>query len=83
MSNKVLNQILIAYPDVGLRKARELRDEYRRLVSADVDPNKNRKAVKATLLENTKNSFEVVAHEWLSKHGRNWAPIHTGRFINF
>lgn len=37
------------YPDVGLRKARELRDEYRKL----------------------------VAHEWLSKHGRNWAPIYT------
>lgn len=69
------------YPDVGLRKARELRDEYRRLVAADVDPSENRKAVKATSLENTKNSFEVVAHEWLLKHGRNWAPIHTDRTL--
>ena len=69
------------YPDVGLRKARELRDEYRRLVASDVDPSENRKAVKATSLENTKNSFEVVAHEWLSKHGRNWAPIHTDRTL--
>ncbi len=69
------------YPDVGLRKARELRDEYRKLVAADVDPSENRKAVKATSLENTKNSFEVVAQEWLAKHGRNWAPIHTDRTL--
>jgi hypothetical protein len=69
------------YPDVGLRKAREHRDEFRKLVADNADPSENRKAAKATSIENTNNSFETVAHEWLSKHGKNWAPTHSDRTL--
>jgi hypothetical protein len=50
-----------AYPDVPLRRAREKRDEARRLVADGVDPNVQRQADKATLC----HTFEIVAREWL------------------
>ena len=50
-----------AYPDVPLRRAREKRDEARRLVADGIDPNVQRQADKATLC----HTFEIVAREWL------------------
>jgi integrase len=50
-----------AYPDVPLRRAREKRDEARRLVADSIDPSAKREADKAAL----GNTFEVVAREWL------------------
>jgi hypothetical protein len=50
-----------AYPDVALRRAREKRDEARRLVADSIDPSAKRQADKAAL----GNTFEVVAREWL------------------
>lgn len=48
------------YPDVSLKEARTRRDEARKLLAADVDPGENRKALKATKIEQGSNSFEVV-----------------------
>ena len=50
-----------AYPDVPLRRAREKRDEARRLVADGIDPNVQRQSDKATLC----HTFEPVAREWL------------------
>jgi integrase len=50
-----------AYPDVPLRRAREKRDEARRLVADGIDPNVQRQSDKATLC----HTFETVAREWL------------------
>jgi len=52
------------YPDIGLKTARERRDEARRLVANQVDPSEKRKAEKATRLEEAANTFEAVAREW-------------------
>jgi hypothetical protein len=49
------------YPDVTLAKARERRDEARRLLVDGVDPSENRKAAKLAGAERAANSFEVVA----------------------
>ena len=57
-----------AYPDITLIKARELRDEARRLLASDVDPSEVRKAEKAAKLGKLSNSFEVIAREWVSVH---------------
>lgn len=54
-----------AYPDVGLKDARNKRDEARKLLAAGVDPTENRKAQKAARQELNANSFEVIAREWL------------------
>lgn len=53
------------YPDVGLKDARNKRDEARKLLAAGVDPAENRKAQKAARQELNANSFEVIAREWL------------------
>jgi len=69
------------YPDVGLKEARERRDEARKQVAAGIDPGENRKAVKAARAEGATNSFEVVAREWFAKHMPNWAKSHADKII--
>jgi len=69
------------YPDVGLKDARERRDEARRLLANGTDPNEHRKARKAAKDDQAANSFEVVAREWFAKHSPNWAANHANRII--
>lgn len=61
------------YPDVTLAKAREKRDEARKLLFDQIDPSENRKAIKASRAESIGNSFEVVAREWFAKNAPTWA----------
>ena len=70
------------YPDVSLKRAREKRDEARKLLADGVDPGENRKAVKATRQLNATNSFEVIAREWFEKNRDSWAPSHADKIIN-
>jgi len=58
------------YPDVTLKRAREKRDEARRLIADDVDPSAQRKAQRAALPD----TFEAVAQEWLALHSKSLAP---------
>lgn len=55
------------YPDVGLARAREKRDEARRRLADDIDPGEFKKAAKAQRIEHAANSFEVIAREWYTK----------------
>lgn len=64
-NNKEKRLSLGVYPDVGLKKARERRDECRQLVADGTDPSANRKAVKIAKSEDDANTFEVIAREWL------------------
>ena len=50
-----------AYPDVTLKRAREKRDEARKLVADGIDPSVRRKAERGAGAE----TFEAVAKEWL------------------
>ncbi len=70
------------YPDVGLKDARDRRDEARKLIAAEVDPADHRKAKKAAREDRDTNSFEVIAREWFSKQAPNWAPAHAERIIS-
>lgn len=56
------------YPDVGLKEARERRDEARKLLADGVDPSMNRKAQKSARAGLVANTFEVVAREWHQKY---------------
>ena len=51
------------WPDVPLRRAREKRDEARRLVADGVDPSAERQAKRAAQVE----TFEALAREWRAK----------------
>ncbi len=70
-----------AYPDVRLARAREKRDEARRLLTEGIDPGENRKIQKAAKTERSANSFEVVAREWFAKYKPGWAPTHSEKII--
>ena len=61
------------YPDVSLARAREKRDEARRMLADDVDPGEHRKETKRAKLTAQANSFEAVAREWHAmKLKRKW-----------
>ena len=59
-----------AYPDVGLKRAREKRDEARKLLADGVDPSSERHERRSALLE----TFEGVAEEWLELQSKSLAP---------
>jgi len=58
------------YPEVSLAKARDRRDEARRLVADGIDPSEARKAEKRAQAD----SFEAIAREWMAKQKRKLAP---------
>lgn len=51
------------HPDVGLKAARDRRDEARRTVAAGTDPSAERRAAKAAQAD----TFKALAEEWLGK----------------
>jgi integrase len=57
------------YPDVPLKRAREKRDEARRLIADGIDPNAKRKAERGAQAE----TFEAVAAEWLELQKKSLA----------
>lgn len=69
------------YPDVGLKEARQRRDEARKQLAADIDPGEHRKAVQAAKAEKNANTFEVIAREWHAKQQTAWTERHTGRIL--
>ncbi|MFT0170957.1 tyrosine-type recombinase/integrase [Paraburkholderia mimosarum] len=70
-----------AYPDVSLKKAREHRDEARKLLADGVDPGANRKAQKAAKRASAADSFEVIAREWFARFAPTWAETHSSKVI--
>ena len=69
------------YPDTALVKAREKREQARRLLADGIDPSENRKVQKAARIQRSENSFEVVAREWFAKYRPGWSATHAGRTI--
>ena len=77
------------WPEVSLKEAREKLSEARKKIKADFDPieikrEKKRirlQAKKAQSIFETKkiNTFEKVAHEWMSKQGSRWTEEHQTR----
>jgi integrase len=59
-----------SYPDVPLKRAREKRDEARRLVADRIDPSAKRKAEKAARVD----TFEAIAREWLDRQSKKLSP---------
>jgi integrase len=58
-----------AYPDLSLAKARERRDEARRLLTQQIDPSARKKAERVA----QENTFESIAREWLALQKRGLA----------
>ena len=58
------------YPEIGLKEARDKRDEARSLVAAGIDPGQKRKTDKLTQAVQAANTFEAVAEEYIAKRER-------------
>ena len=69
------------YPDIGLKDARERRDEARKLLANGIDPGENRKEQKNAKVLRENNSFEIIAREWFTKNKATWAPSHAEKII--
>lgn len=50
-----------SYPDVNLARAREIREEYRSLLSQNIDPHTHRQAIEQAKQTEIYNTFENVA----------------------
>lgn len=62
------------YPEMSLKRARELTREAREHVAAGLDPADLKKAEKQAVLDAGRNSFEVVGRKWLAQKEKRWAP---------
>ncbi len=69
------------YDDVTLAKARDTRDEARKLLADGIDPGEHRKIMKQVADERSANSFEIVAREWFVKYSSNWVKSHSDKII--
>lgn len=69
------------YPAITLAKARERRDEARKLLAHDTDPSMVKAVQKQTRQHAAANSFEAVAREWHGKKQPGWAPATARRML--
>jgi hypothetical protein len=58
------------YPDVGLKEARALRDEARKLIAAGGNPTFEKKRAAVAASVNAANTFKAVADEFIDKRER-------------
>ncbi|NCB22691.1 MAG: DUF4102 domain-containing protein [Deltaproteobacteria bacterium] len=65
------------YPTIGLKEARERREETKKILANGIDPSAQRQAIKVSTTSIDKDSFEVVTREWLDKHVVNLAPSYS------
>lgn len=63
------------YSDVSLARAREKRDEARKLLADGLDPSESRKQRKQADMAASANSFEAVAREWHVGKSKKWAKV--------
>lgn len=68
-----------AYPDVGLKDAREKRDDARKLIAAGIDPVQKKKSDEAEARVRATNTFELVAREWHENIKGEWIEKHAVR----
>lgn len=67
------------YPDVGLKLARQRRDEARELIAQGIDPSAAKQAAKASRAD--AEGFETVAREWFETQRGEWVDSHADKII--
>jgi integrase len=69
------------YPEVGLKEARDRREEAKRQLGEGVDPSVERKVRKVATVERAANSFEAVAREWHTKYAPGWSESNSKKVL--
>ena len=80
-NNKEKKLAFGSYPEISLQDARQRREDARRLLANDVDPDAVRKAQKQAKTEETE-TFEVIAREWHTKFTPTWTPRHAATILS-
>lgn len=65
------------YPEISLKRARERREEARKLLAEGIDPGEARKAE----AQAGADTFEAVAREWFAKFSARWAASHADKVL--
>ena len=74
-NNKEKKLAFGSYPEISLQDARQRREDARRLLANDVDPDAVRKAQKQAKIEETE-TFEVIGREWHTVFTPSWTARH-------
>lgn len=69
--------ILGAYPEVGLKRARELRDDAKYLLRDGRDPSLERTRARHARKVGHRNTFEQFAREWHESQKGRWKSVHS------
>ena len=64
------------YPDVSLARARERREEARKLIANGTDPSAVKQTQKRQAKISAANTFEAVALEWIENRSNDWTEGH-------
>ncbi len=72
-SGKQKTLALGVYPEIGLAKARQRRDQAREQLANEIDPSIAKQEEKLRRTEEAAHTFEVVARQWLAKTVANRA----------
>ncbi|WP_284504221.1 MULTISPECIES: integrase arm-type DNA-binding domain-containing protein [unclassified Caballeronia] len=64
------------YPEVGLKDAREKRDDARKLLRTGVDPSGNKQLLEAAKQFQAASTFEAVANDWYARMMSDKAESH-------
>jgi len=69
------------YPEIGLKDARELRDQARSMVAKGIDPRSQRREEKRTAADSSVKTFEFVANEWYTFKLPRWEEARKGAAV--
>ena len=69
------------YPDVGIKEARDKREAARQQIAAGIDPSEQRKVEQKLAVDQTENTFEVIAREWYKLVSPIWVEQHRNKII--
>jgi len=80
-NNKEKKLAFGSYPEIGLQDARQRREDARKLLANDVDPDAVRKAQKQAKTAETE-TFEVIAREWHTSFTPSWTARHAATILS-
>ena len=66
---------------MSLKKARDKRDDARKLIADGIDPMEIRKTGKTHDLDSAANSFKALTLEWYAKQKPHWSDSHSERTL--
>ncbi|WP_298661337.1 integrase arm-type DNA-binding domain-containing protein [uncultured Thiothrix sp.] len=64
------------YPEMSLKEAREQHEEARALVARGINPNRHKQRLQALECQVGRQSFQVIALEWVERNKSTWSEGH-------